>query len=554
MSTYSPLLQPTRLGRQALIEITITANDVNENPTVADEDGNNVYTTAEIDSTPTDGSGEPIPNYVYATFTLAATFSKDDPDEDDETTFRLTGDDASVFDLMEDENNAGTYNLTFKEPPDFDSPMDANRDNSYMVSVVATDKAGLMGMEDVTITVTEVPEDGKVTLSTTQPAVGRPITAMLSDPDNNETGLQWQWQRSGDGTTFTVIEGATSATYIPADDDADTEADESDEGMYLRAMVSYRDDASTETEDLDSTPDVDESLTESAMGDSDLAVREAPATNADPVFESGITLMVEENSKPGDDVGDDPVEAMDADDDELTYEISGGADMDAFTIHMNTGQVKVGEGTELDYEMGQRTYEIEVTAKDPFGGSGSTMVTIMVTDVNERPVLMLVVPDEPVTPTMPTITVMGDATVDYAENGTEAVETYTSSEAGATWSLSGEDMDDFSISSDGVLSFMSSPDFEAETDANNDNVYMVTVTAMAAGATDGSLEVAVTVTDVDEGTNGNGNGAFDPLSYDANENGVIDRPEVITAIRHYFDDQITRDDVLAVIKAYFNGS
>ena len=55
--------------------------------------------------------------------------------------------------------------------------------------------------------------------------------------------------------------------------------------------------------------------------------------------------------------------------------------------------------------------------------------------------------------------------------------------------------------------------------------------------------------------NGNGNGAFDPLSYDANENGVIDRPEVITAIRHYFDDMITRDDVLEVIKAYFgNGS
>jgi hypothetical protein len=164
---------------------------------------------------------------------------------------------------------------------------------------------------------------------------------------------------------------------------------------------------------------------------------------------------------------------------------------------------------------------------------------------------------------MPTIEVTGDATVDYAENGTEAVGTYESSEAGATWSLSGEDADDFSISSDGVLSFSSPPDYEAATDANTDNVYMVTVMAMAEGAEDGSLEVAVTVTDdpSDDETmpptngNGNGNGAFDPLSYDADDSGTIDRPEVIQAIRDYFADMITRDDVVAVIRLYFgNGS
>ena len=49
---------------------------------------------------------------------------------------------------------------------------------------------------------------------------------------------------------------------------------------------------------------------------------------------------------------------------------------------------------------------------------------------------------------------------------------------------------------------------------------------------------------------------FDPLSYDdvdkgGNENGVIDRPEVIQAIRDYFADMITQDDVTAVIRAYF---
>ena len=39
--------------------------------------------------------------------------------------------------------------------------------------------------------------------------------------------------------------------------------------------------------------------------------------------------------------------------------------------------------------------------------------------------------------------------------------------------------------------------------------------------------------------------------YDANNNGSIERDEVITAIRHYFDDLISRDDVIAIIRLYF---
>ena len=42
---------------------------------------------------------------------------------------------------------------------------------------------------------------------------------------------------------------------------------------------------------------------------------------------------------------------------------------------------------------------IEVTAKDPFGGEGSTMVTITVTDKNEAPSLTLFTP--PVVPVAP---------------------------------------------------------------------------------------------------------------------------------------------------------
>ena len=42
------------------------------------------------------------------------------------------------------------------------------------------------------------------------------------------------------------------------------------------------------------------------------------------------------------------------------------------------------------------------------------------------------------------------------------------------------------------------------------------------------------------------------IRYDANENGVIDRDEVIASIVDYFDDRITRDETIAVIKLYFS--
>ena len=257
-----------------------------------------------------------------------------------------------------------------------------------------------------------------------------------------------------------------------------------DEGMFLRVTVDYRDAQSED--DIEDTPyeegrrgiddprtgdpiqdDTDTPINESenqigetpVMATSENAVREVPDVNNPPVYESASVMReVEENSGTGIAVGD-PVTAADADGDTLTYTRTGGADMAAFTIDSTNGQLKVGEGTMLDFEGAQTTYVVEVTAKDPFGKSDTTTVTITVTNVNEKPDLTLIV-DEPVTPPVtPTVVVTGASAVDYEENGAEAVATYTSSVADVTWSLSGDDADDFTISG-GVLEFTSPPDFE----------------------------------------------------------------------------------------------
>ena len=108
-----------------------------------------------------------------------------------------------------------------------------------------------------------------------------------------------------------------------------------------------------------------------------------------------------------------------------------------------------------------------------------------------------------VTVVHPPLTVSGSTATSYAENGAGAVATYaaTGAPSGATvtWSLSGDDSGDSSISSSGALTFNSSPDYESPTDSDTDNVYSVTVEASATDRSTGTLDVTVTVTDVNEG-------------------------------------------------------
>ncbi len=80
-------------------------------------------------------------------------FDATDPDAGDNVTFSLEGDDADLFDIDPD-----TGELSFKNPPDFENPLDQDGDNEYEVTVVGTDDGGLTDEQDVTITVNDVDE------------------------------------------------------------------------------------------------------------------------------------------------------------------------------------------------------------------------------------------------------------------------------------------------------------------------------------------------------------------------------------------------------------
>ena len=153
----------------------------------------------------------------------------------------------------------------------------------------------------------------------------------------------------------------------------------------------------------------------------------------------------------------------------------------------------MGSGTTLDYESSTRSYAVTVSVhdgKDSDGDAEATAtvddtiaVTVTVTNVDEQPALS------------------GAETVSYAENGTASVASYTAADpenATITWTLSGDDSDDFSISAAGALSFNNSPDFETPADADTDNIYQVTVEASDGTTAKVTLAVTVTVTNADE--------------------------------------------------------
>ena len=84
------------------------------------------------------------------------------------------------------------------------------------MTVITADNEGATSERALVIEVTNEEEKGEVELSTTQPAVGQPIKATLTDPDMKITEVKWQWERSELPTSgFVDIRGETSDTYTP---------------------------------------------------------------------------------------------------------------------------------------------------------------------------------------------------------------------------------------------------------------------------------------------------------------------------------------------------
>ena len=413
-----------------------------------------------------------------------------DPDGD-EVRYSLEGDDTEFFGIM----SAAGYllkKILFMKTDN----------NPYTVMIKATDPSG----EFDTIKATITPSGGRLS-----PVVVGPDE--IKYPENgswrvaaytaeNVAGAVTGWIISvqpggGDGDYFDINDGVLTFKDPP---DYEDPKDEGKNNEYSFSITAYK--GKPNQTFFNVTVIVVDNVDEP-----DPPAITGPGTevNDPPAFpDDSDTRTILENTGPDEPIGD-PVKANDPEDDDLKYSL-GGQDAESFDIDPSTGQLMTK--APLDHEE-QASYTVEVSVEEDDGNSGpkgvrglkslrdvpgvrspdaqaadSTTITINVEDQNEPP------------------EVAGLASVDYPENGTSEVATYTASDpegADITWSLLGADAHLFSADSinDRVLKFMTPPDYETPGDDNTDNDYLVTVTA-SDGTNTGELKVTVTVTDVNE--------------------------------------------------------
>ena len=309
------------------ITVTITVTGANEAPEIT--------------------AGPAIKDYAENGTGDVATYTATDP-ETQSIIWSLGGDDGAFFSIT-----GGV--LRFRASPNFEDPADKDTSNDYEVTVIASD-GHLSDELDVTVTVTNVEEPGRIIFSSVQPQARTGLVATLVDDDIIQSYQSWQWEISGNGT-WSDIDGATTGTYVPLDSDYE---------KHLRVTVTYTDGEGSGKRVQAQTAKVEA----------------APASNVAPVFATATAQRtIAENTTAGQNIGA-PVTATDDDTDPLTYSLEG-TDAASFSIVPETGQLQTKAA--LDFET-KDSYTVTVKAKDPSLDSDTITVTITVTNVDENPV------------------------------------------------------------------------------------------------------------------------------------------------------------------------
>ena len=407
--------------------LTVVVTDFDEPPELSPEDNQIVYDPRKQNR-------------------LGGVFSRD-RSGGESITWDLSGTDRGDFEI-----NNGT--LTFADQPDYETPVDSNRDNIYQVTVEADDGTKT-SRSNFTINVGNIEEDGSVSLSSVQPQEGTQLLASASDLDKITSTVTWMWHRRNgisdctNGTnSWSLITGATTSAYTPVPGDVDCD---------LRATASYTD---------------GHGPSKTAQAISNNPVQAAPDDPKAPTFPSGdYTRDVLENTLSGRDIGSPVVATDDNQADNLTYSLRT-SDALLFDIVEDSGQLLTK--AELNHESRPR-YTVVVTATDPSGLFDTQQVTINVGDVDEPPVIT------------------GPDGVTYSQHRTDTVARYQAVDperAVITWDLVGAHSGEFDFVN-GVLTFKDQPAY----DANGNNEYFVTVRATDQTGNTGELQVIVTVTE-----------------------------------------------------------
>ena len=479
-------------NRYGSMDVIVTVTDVNEEAPVVT--GRESLTFRENTTTET------------RLYTYRAT----DSDRNTSFSWSVEGDDGSDFAIDE-----GV--LTFRSPPDYEQPADQDTDNSYEITVVASDGSN-SGELPVTVTVTEINEGpeisgtGTYTIPETQDNLAN-ATFTAADPEDDDVT---RWSLTGtDRGDFTITDASDQTGRNTADltfrnpPDVDRPADSNRDNEYLVTIRAYD--------------------RRGAYGSYDVTVTVTGA-NEPPVITGSNARNFTEN-------GTGTIytyRATDPERDEFSWIQPAGDDGHLFDIS-DRGALTFKEPPDFDSPRDldrDNDYEVTVRAEDSDSSIGTFDVTVTVTDQNEG------------------ATVSGQAEIEVQENRdpTLALATYSATDpegqAITRWSLSGSDSGDFTIDEVGALTFRNTPDYDRPADSNRDSEYLVTVRAYD-GRSYGTLDVTVTVTNENEHA---------PVIRSGSRTFFTYREEDTSALYTYSATDDDRDDVIAWTAGGTDGS
>ena len=178
-------------------------------------------------------------SFAENSWSRVATFTASSLQDRDGISWTLGGDDAALF-SVDSPSGALRFDLdavspvVFAKPPNFETPVDSGTNNAYAVTLLPSSGVAMADSAlSVTVTVTDVDEDGTVSLSTKRPRKGVTVTATLADPDGVVDGSAvWVWERTAGYNEWVTISGADASSYTPVAADA---------GSFLRVSVTYSD-------------------------------------------------------------------------------------------------------------------------------------------------------------------------------------------------------------------------------------------------------------------------------------------------------------------------
>lgn len=471
-------------GASTVEDITVIVEDVNEAPTFTSPATANVdeNQTSAIDANATDPEGD--------TEGAGLTYSF--------TTVNGGGVDNGLFSV-----DPNTGEVTFNAAPDFETPADDDKNNTYQVQLSVTDSGGLSTVQDISVTVADVFEPNFA-------------------PEISSDG-------GGDRATVDVVENLTDVTDVQTKDDSDSEGSgltysfseiggrSFDNDLFnldtTTGEVTFKvapDFENPGDANMDNTYQVQVTVTDSGgLTDTqtiDVNVGDGPE-GADPVITSDgggdtATITVDENQTAVTDV--QSLDLVDSEGSGLTYQLTTapvgfGEDNALFDIDANTGVVTFKNAP--DFEMpadvkGDNSYRIAVEVKDQDSNTDVQSLTINVANVAEGE--------------NPEITSDGGgdtATVTIAENqkavtDVQTIDNKDSEGSGLTYSFNGNLNDDSALfnidSTTGEITFVSEPDFENPGDKGGDNDYELTVVVLDGDNNFDTQAITVTVTDVNE--------------------------------------------------------